>query len=354
MDVPSRGRSVVSGRNPTVVPPHLDLLDAVTALSARPTDVAVAVSCVVVNFRQTEHTKRLLRQLDRCEAIRTGGAEIVLVDNDTDMKPLHNWASRRPGVALHSFGRNRGFARAVNAGFRHSKGEWLLLLNPDISVSDEFLDKAIATAQKRLEADPDVGIIGFSLRHADGTPQASTGPFPTLRNVMMGLVKPRSRRRCRHTPQETVEVPWATGCCLLVRRLCWEELGGCDEEFFLYYEDVDLCRRARAAGWTVWHESEPQVMHYHPLHSRAVAPPLRLITRHALLTYAGKHWPRWQFRLLARLVGWEGRLRALFGRTGREHFRRLTQIAGYLSDGHAVRARHLLAQSARALSEAAE
>jgi GT2 family glycosyltransferase len=337
--------------NPTVVPPHLDLLDAVTALSARRTDVAVTVSCVVVNFRQIEHTKRLLRQLDRCEAVRTGQAEIVLVDNDADAVPLRRWAARRPGVSLRSFGRNRGFARAVNVGVRHSRSEWLLLLNPDISVSDEFLDKAIATALARAKADPDVGIIGFSLRHADGTPQPSTGPFPTLRNVLWGMVKPRSRRRCRHTPQEAVEVPWATGCCLLVRRLCWEELGGCDEEYFLYYEDVDFCRRARAAGWTAWHESEPTVTHYHPLHSRTVAPPLRLITRHALLTYAAKHWPRWQFQLLCRLVAWEGRLRGMFGRTGRDHYHRLAQIAIYMSRGHAVRARHLLAKSARSLSE---
>jgi N-acetylglucosaminyl-diphospho-decaprenol L-rhamnosyltransferase len=354
MDVPRRGRSSVSGRNPTVVPPHLDLLDAVTALSARRNDVAVAVSIVVVNFRQAEHTKRLLRQLDHCEALRTETAEIVLVDNDADAKPLRQWAARRPGVTLRSFGRNRGFARAVNEGVQHSRGEWILLLNPDISVSDEFLDSAITTAQQRLEADPKVGIIGFSLRHADDTPQPSTGPFPTLGNVLMGLVKPRSRRRCRHTPLESVEVPWATGCCLLVRRQCWEELGGCDEDYFLYYEDVDLCRRARAAGWTVWHEAEPMVTHFHPLHSRSVAAPLRLITRHALLTYAAKHWPHWQLRLLSRLVGWEGRLRALFGRHEREHFQRLTKIANHLKNGCSVRARHLLAQSARDLSEVTE
>ncbi len=336
------------------MPSHLDLLDAVTALSTRRTDVAVAISIVVVNFRQTEHTKRLLRQLDRCEAMRTGNAEIVLVDNDADTKPLRKWALRRPGMILRSFGRNRGFARAVNEGFRHSQGEWLLLLNPDISVTDEFLDEVIAKAAQRVEADPDVGIIGFSLRHADETPQPSTGPFPTLGNVLTGLVKPRSRRRCQHTPLEAVEVPWATGCCMLVRSLCWDELNGCDEDYFLYYEDVDLCRRARAAGWTVWHEAEPTVTHYHPLHSRAVPPPLRLITRHALLTYAMKHWPRWQFRLLARLVSWEGYLRAQFGQSGRPHFQRLSEIAGHLLRGQSARARHLLSLSARELSEPSE
>ena len=113
-DVPRRGNCMDFGRNPTVVPPQLDLLDAATALSTRRSDVALAISCVVVNFSQTEHTKRLLRQLDHSEAMRIGTAEVVLVDNDADPKPLRTWASRRPAVTLRSFGRNVGFARAVN------------------------------------------------------------------------------------------------------------------------------------------------------------------------------------------------------------------------------------------------
>ena len=71
------------------------------------------------------------------------------------------------------------------------------------------------------------------------------------------------------------------------------ELGGFDEDFFLYYEDVDLCRRAHAAGWSVWYDPAVRVTHFLPLHTRSVPAPLRVMTRHALLTYAAKHWPRW-------------------------------------------------------------
>jgi GT2 family glycosyltransferase len=108
-------------------------------------------------------------------------------------------------------------------------------------------------------------------------------------------------------------VDWVTGCCLLLRRACWEQLGGLDSDYFLYYEDVDLCRRAQAHGWSVWHEPGLSVVHHHPLHGREVPAHVRLITRHALLTYGRKHWPQWQFRTLASIVraeAWLRRLRA--------------------------------------------
>lgn len=311
--------------------------------------VRTAASVVVVNYRQPDHVRRLLRQLDRSATMRDGSAEIIVVDNDHDPKQLHDWATRRPGVRWLGAGVNRGFARAVNAGVRKAAGEWLLLLNPDVSVPDDFLDDVLTTAAARRAADPSVGIIGFGLRHADGSLQSSVGPFPTLANVLLGLFRPRSSRRCRPVMRQPAVVPWVTGCCLLVRRECWDALGGCDEDFFLYYEDVDLCRRARRAGWSVWHEPTPSVTHFHPLHSRAVSTPLRVITRHALLTYALKHWSAAEFRVLARIVRWEARLRGR-GRD-RAQFSRLVAITDRLLDGQTTRARHLLAATARDLGE---
>jgi GT2 family glycosyltransferase len=150
-------------------------------------------------------------------------------------------------------------------------------------------------------------------------------------------------------------VPWATGCCLLVRRDCWRQLGGFDEDYFLYYEDVDLCRRARAAGWSVWYDPGVTVTHLSPLHTRPVPPPLRVMTRHALLTYASKHWPGWQFRALSHVVAAEARLRewlaaARGDRAAVGHHRRLRSLTDDLLRGRGIRARHRLLLSARSLS----
>jgi GT2 family glycosyltransferase len=314
-----------------------------------------ALSVIVVNYRRRDDATALVRQLDASHAMRSGQAEVVLVDNDDDPGPLRRYVAKHEGVRLCSLGRNRGFSRAVNEGCRLGGGEWLLLLNPDVSVPEEFLDSVIELAGQLAERDPRVGAVGFELRHSDGSAQPSAGPFPTLGNVLTGLMRSRRRRRCRQPSTEAVEVPWATGCCLLVRRACWQELGGFDEDFFLYYEDVDLCRRARATGWTVWYAPGLQVTHYHPLHSRPVSPALRLITRHALLTYAVKYWRPWQVWLLGKLIEAEARLqrRMAFWASrpdAAEHFERLQTLAADLVGGRNVRARAELLRSARALA----
>lgn len=317
------------------------------------------ISVVVVNFRQWDNTVALTHDLDNADCMRAGQAEIVLIDNDPTGHPLRRCVRHWPGVSLRCFDRNRGFARAVNEGCRRARGQWLLLLNPDVRVPEEFLDKALVAAEALARREPRAGIVGFQLRHADGTRQGSYGPFPTVANVLAGLLRPRARRRCQpacaHDPRP---VPWVTGCCLLVRRDCWRDLGGFDEDFFLYYEDVDLCRRAHAAGWSVWYDPAVRVTHFLPLHTRSVPAPLRVMTRHALLTYAAKHWSRWQARLLSGVVLAEAFLRGTAARLRGQreaagHYARLRRMAVDLARGRFLRARAHLLRSAGALARRA-
>jgi GT2 family glycosyltransferase len=316
---------------------------------------APILSTVIVNFRQWENTVALTDQLDSSDCMRAGQAEVVLIDNDREAQPLRRCVRYWPGVTLRCFGRNRGFARAVNEGCRRARGEWLLLLNPDVRVPEEFLDAVLAAAEQIVAGDPKAGIIGFQLRHDDESRQGSTGPEPSLGNVLAGLLRPRSRRRCQPiSGMQRRAVEWVTGCCLLVRRECWEQLGGFDEDYFLYYEDVDLCRRARSAGWSVWYDPTVRVTHFRPLHTRRVSAALRLMTRHALLTYAAKHWPRWQFRALSGLVWTEAFLRQTLATIRGQwesagHFQRLRTLARDLIRGRGLRARHELLRSARTL-----
>jgi GT2 family glycosyltransferase len=264
------------------------------------------LSVVIVNYRQWESTAGLVRQIRSAPAARRGAVEVVVVDNHSPAHPLLGRLRRWTGVSLRRWGANRGFARAVNEGCRLSRGQWFLLLNPDVSVTQEFVEGALAIADRLSTQEPRTGIVGFKLHNADGSRQLSFGPFPTLWGTLAGLLWPRWRRKYHHIdPSERCRVPWLTGCCLLVRRDCWLDLGGLDRDFFLYYEDVDLCRRASARGWSVWYEPGLSVIHRQPLHGRAVSPAMRMITRHALLTYARRHWPVWQCRLMAGVVGLE-------------------------------------------------
>jgi N-acetylglucosaminyl-diphospho-decaprenol L-rhamnosyltransferase len=291
--------------NPTPAPRRL----AHTAPAAPP---VVQLSVVVVNFCQWKNTARLVRQLRRSAAMRMGEAEVRVVDNASPSHTLATRLAKIRGVTVRQFDTNLGFATAVNRGARAGSGEWVLLLNPDITVPDGFLDDVLGTTA-RADLPADAGVIGFRLLNRDGTPQPSAGAYPTFVRTLAGLFVSRARRKCDAPPGDAKRaVEWATGGCLLVRRACFEALGGLDESFFLYYEDVDFCRRAAAAGWGVWFDPSVQVTHHWPLHTRPVPAPLRLVTRHALLKYAQRYWRGWQAKVLGGIVWTEATARLMW------------------------------------------
>jgi len=325
-------------------PPMLQIKPPAPRLRRRPPRGGTAIetpqlSVVIVNFCQWKNTARLTRQLRRSEAVRRGAAEVVIVDNRSPTDRIAGKLRRLSGVSVLKNAENRGFSKAVNRGTRASRGEWVLLLNPDVTVSEGFLDEVLDAAQRWPARDPQAGVIGFQLRNPDGSKQASSGPLPTLFSTVSGLLLPRSRRKTRHGPlAERRTVPWVTGGCLLVRQDCFAQLGGLDEKFFLYYEDVDFCQRARVAGWTVWYEPDLRVTHHFPLHTRKVPPPLRLVTRHALMTYSRKHWPKWQSKFLASLVWAEAGARGLMAKWRGDTeatacYRELRKLVGDLAHG---------------------
>lgn len=305
------------------------------------------LSVVLVNYCQWGNTLRLVRQLHRSRCLRRAEAEIVVIDNHSPTHPGTVTLRRRRHVSLRRWGRNRGFARAANEGVRLSRGDWILFLNPDTSVADGFLDQVVAHLETLPELETEkIGIIGLGLRDPDGRVQPSTGPFPRLSTTLLRLLLPRRHRKYGNSSA------WVTGCGMLARRDCLQQLQGFDPDFFLYYEDVDLCRRATAAGWTVRHEPTPTLIHHRPLHGRPVPPHIRLFTRHALLTYASRYWPRWQTTLLTRLIGleawarrcvalWRGERRAAW--VFRELGRLTDEVASGTVDPRRVRrvARHL-------------
>ena len=277
------------------------------------------IAVVIVNYCQWKNTARLTELLLESELVRQGSAEIVIVDNDSPDDRAARPLRRLSHVSIEQSARNIGFAKAVNHGAMIHKSDWVLLLNPDVSVPKGFLDSVLEAGDALTALDPRTGVIGLQLRNPDGSKQASTGPFPTLFRTVMGLFSPRSRRKCQHQNlQSRQRVPWVTGGCLLVRRDCFEQLNGLDESFFLYYEDVDFCQRATQHGWSIWYAPELCAVHHFPLHTRQVPAPLRLITRHALLTYAQKHWGKWQQRFLCGLISLEAIVRQTAARCRNE------------------------------------
>jgi N-acetylglucosaminyl-diphospho-decaprenol L-rhamnosyltransferase len=292
-----------------------------------------AIAVVIVNFCQWRNTERLVRQLRRSVLARDDGAAIAIVDNASGDGSAAERLRRLSEVEVVANERNVGFAAAVNRGAELFASDWLLLVNPDVSVPDGFLDEARAAIDRAERDDPAIGIIGLRLTDASGAAQASAGPFPTLATTLAGLLRPRARRKCRHLRADRMHVvDWVTGGCVLVRRECFRALGGLDERYFLYYEDVDFCRRARSAGYAVRYDPAVAATHHSPLHGRSVPAAMRLVTRQALLAYADRHWSPWQSRALKRIVRIEARVRGGIARLlGRQDDAKLFERLGELA-----------------------
>jgi GT2 family glycosyltransferase len=307
------------------------------------------LTIIIVNYESWPDTVRLLSSLTGEPEVLTGACEAIVVDNASRTAIPRSLCDPPPGVRLIARSDNGGFAVGVNAGWRSSRSPWLMVLNPDVEVPAGFVRRVFARLDEyEARASGAPGIVGFGLLNPDGSPQGSVGAFPTLTRSIREQFIPRSRRKYQPAWQIRPErVDWVTGACMLVNAALIAEIGGMDEDFFLYHEEVAFSRVARERGWRVEFDPRVSVVHRHPLQNRAISPKMRVITRHSKLLYFRKHLPRWQFRVLAAIVRLESASRggwsALRGR--REEARAwgaIGEIARRLRRGEPVRGRDAL------------
>jgi len=204
----------------------------------------------------------------------TGAVETIVVDNGSSDGSPAAVRERFPSVTLIETGENLGFGRGNNRGIRESRGDPVILLNSDTVLAPGFFSKV----EKEQARDAREGIIGPKLLDPDGTLQPSAyHNFPDpiveifgytpigegLRGLFPALAWPF---RYAFTPGEherRSEAAHVKGACLILRRAMLEEIGGFDEDFFLYREETDLCRRARDAGWKTVYTPGIEIVHHH-------------------------------------------------------------------------------------------
>jgi GT2 family glycosyltransferase len=224
------------------------------------------VSIIIVTYNNEGDIEKCLRSVGG--EPRNIRQEIVIVDNDSKDGTANLIATRFPEVRLNSLKTNLGFAAAVNLAAKQAQGEFLLLLNPDTVVIDKAIDSIVSFARQN----PRYGIYGGRCLKSDGTLEPSScWGTPTLwSNAMFAcglsslvrnhaLFDPESLGKWK---RDTVrEVGVVTGCFLLITGKLWKDLGGFDERFFMYGEDVDLAIRARAAGFSPVICPHAQIIH---------------------------------------------------------------------------------------------
>lgn len=203
--------------------------------------------------------------------------EYFLVDNGND-GTAEMVRERFPWVTVITPGKNIGFGAANNLAFRMARGEYVMLVNPDLTVFPGEMEKLIAYA----DAQPDAGIIGPLVENPNGTRQESCTRLPTplmplYRRTALGRTPFGQRaldtylmRDVSHdAPHDTDTV---YGAAMLIRKPVLAAVGHFDERFFMYYEDVDLCRRCKDAGWRVVYAPVARFVHYLQRESRIRAP----------------------------------------------------------------------------------
>ncbi len=308
----------------------------------------------MVNHESWPDALRLTRELEAEPELDQGRCEIVIVDNDSRgpiPAPL-SAPHARSRVILRAD--NGGFAVGVNAGCRAARARWLLVLNPDVEIEPGFLGLVLSRIEHH-EHDPEgtPGLIGFGLRNRDGSRQGSVGAFPSLARAAWEQFLPRGHRK--YQPGWKIRpgpVDWVTGCCMLVNRAMIDDLGGMDEDFFLYYEEVAFSRAAHDRGWRVVFDDQASVIHRHPLQNRAVSPKIRVILRHSKLLYFLKHLPTWQFLTLNWIVAIESMARGWWcSRMGlaadARAWRAIRMITRQLGPGRGPRGREVLSLAER-------
>lgn len=257
------------------------------------------VAAIIVNYHAYDELDRCLAGLERFEP----SVALVVVDHDSQPDAVRVIRERHPRARVVATADNPGFGAGMNRGARETDAARLLLINPDALVEEPIVDalQAIMTEQ------PDVAVVGPLVREPDGSIQASARRFPGLTTVVAGRttwltrVLPKNRWTTQNLltgpdVRAPVAVDWVSGACMLVRREAFDQVDGFDEGFFLYWEDADLCRRLREAGWRTVYQPAVAVHHVTGRSSRHVPVAAERAFHTSVLRYFVKHTPapaRW-------------------------------------------------------------
>ncbi len=252
------------------------------------------LSILIVNWNTRELLAQCLRSI--YATADDLALEVVVVDNASSDGSVAMIRQHFPQVRLIANDANLGFARANNQAIAVSQGRYLLLLNSDTEVKPGALQALVAF----MDAHPEAGAVGGRLRFPDGRVQGSHGRLPTLLSEIvntLGFVAWRSTSpadaEAAPDDRQAVETEWLLGACLMVRREVVEQVGGLDEQFFIYSEEIDWCRRIREAGWRVFYLPQAEVIHYWRGSTRQRQAAMKAELYRSKLQYFRKHDGPW-------------------------------------------------------------
>ena len=253
------------------------------------------ISVLVVNHNGRDHLRHCLTRLADQQGTYD---EIVVADNGSSDGSVEMVRARFPRCVLLALEENRGFGAANNQAAAAARGDYLLLLNSDAWLADGALPRLAAA----LEEDSDLALAAPDLRYPDGRRQFAWAPETSVLGEAVQKLRNRFETRpwAHRTPvrwlQPLCGPGWFSAACVLLRRAAFDAVGGFDERFFMYFEDVDLSRRLRRSGWRL--RSVPEARAFHVKGGSRPSELGEIEYRRAQLYYYRKHRPSWENRLL--------------------------------------------------------
>lgn len=222
------------------------------------------ISVVTVNYKTKPYLETMLETLFAHHT--NGGIEVFVIENGSG-DDLSDLSHAFPQVTFLSQQINAGFAAGCNLGIARAKGEYIVLVNPDVV----FTSPALYEIAARMERDVDVGIGGISLKNLDGSQQDCVWRFPTPLDQFLLLIKvphlfpniaPIRRWLMKDFDYgKSADVDQVMGAFFCLRRKLSEQIGPLDHGFFMWYEEVDYCKRAKDAGWRVRYYADISARH---------------------------------------------------------------------------------------------
>jgi GT2 family glycosyltransferase len=277
------------------------------------------LSVIIVNYNVKYFLEvclhSVLRAADNIEA------EVIVVDNNSKDGSCQLVLEKFPTVTLIENKENTGFSKANNQGVAIAKGEYILFLNPDTVMPENFLSKTLAY----MDAHPDAGAVGPRLIDGKGQfapdskksyPSLSVALFKTTGiNKLFSKSPYFNKYYAVHVGEhELAEVDVLSGCCMLVRKKAMDEAGGAfDEDYFMYCEDVDLSYRIKKAGYKNIYFPEVDLIHYKGESTRKMTLSYVRIFNEALVTFVKKHYTKGQARIFVLFINVGIVLRAVLG-----------------------------------------
>jgi GT2 family glycosyltransferase len=252
----------------------------------------VDLSIIIVSWNVRELLQGCLASIQQSPG--NLALETIVVDSgSTDGSPEMIEAVF-PWVRLIAREENVGFPQGNNIGLGEANGRYLLLLNPDTVV----VGQALTTMVQYLDDNPNVGVVGGQLLNPDGTIQSSRRRFPTVATAffestwLQPLAPAGVLRRyyAEDVPDdETADVDWVKGACLMTRRAVVNEVGLLDPDYFMYSEELDWCRRIKTAGWRVVYLPAAKIIHHEGKSSEQAVTARHINFQRAKLRYFRKY-----------------------------------------------------------------